>query len=142
MAGREMLRVIRPETEEEGNSSQERSSSDDQQVFDQILKDSSRSEWFFQIQMRLGIREDSSTAYVNEPIALLLPHLTFCKVLQVSLMISAEFVFGHKQNMLWRNPLFMVMITPLAPALPHWGRGRIAMPLYYRYRKFSTIANR
>jgi len=123
MAGREMLRVIRPETEEEGNSSQERSSSDDQQFFDQILKDSSRSEWFFQIQMRLGIREDSSTAYVNEPIALLLPHLTFCKVLQVSLMISAEFVFGHKQNMLWRNPHFTLMTNPLCASPAPMGGG-------------------
>ena len=57
--------------------------------------------------------------------------------------------------MLCRNPHFIVMIAPLAPALrsknaeafffcfgfenphhPKMGRGRIAMPLYYPYGKF------
>jgi hypothetical protein len=52
MACRGMLIVIRPETEKEGSSFQERSSSEEEQVFDQILKDSSRSEGFFQTQTR------------------------------------------------------------------------------------------
>jgi hypothetical protein len=28
------------------------------------------------------------------------------------------------------------MIAPLAPTLPHWGQGRIAMPQYYLNGKF------
>jgi hypothetical protein len=50
--------------------------------------------------------------------------------------VRIEFFPVFVENLLCRKPLFRGMKPPLRQPCPRWGRGRIAMLLYYLYGKF------